>query len=402
MRFICLLLALTVIQSGFANAAPGDTPAKTRVVVLGVDHSTQLVSKRYRPAVVEGFFDRVKPDAICVERDPENLAIGDLYEFTYEVSDIALPYVREHKLGVCPIDWIPPKQDMLLGFGIDLDAPPVIRPTEGFQAFLTFDQAAMGRDLFWAEDRTALKEWDAFADKPALQPGPELSRRLFLYRTALQARRIGQAARAWRGRTLLIVVGAYHVRDIRTLLAADPRIELVDPKSFGEPTAEQAVGLDRPRYLLAALTFNLLGQQAATGRVDWAWMNEMLLALAQTGDTPETRLLRQRLLRLTGEAGPVDTLKAYTALWSTTPAEARFTWTGIKDFQRIDSFFDPFGNLTIRQRIRVEMARELIALRRTREAEAILRELATALTPAKAAQLKGYWPMLQPSASAKR
>jgi hypothetical protein len=394
-RLLLALAALVLLPlRAPAAAATQATPAeRTRVVILGVDHSAQLVSRRYRPAVVEAFMDRVKPDAVCVERDPDQFAQGDLYEFTYEAAEIALPYVRSHGLGVCPIDWIPPKQDQVLAFGLDLDAPPPVRPAEGFQGFLTFGEEALGRGLFWAEDRTALKDWDAFADTPAKQPTPELSRRLFLYRTALQARRIEEAARAWSGRTLLVVVGAYHERDIKRFLAADPRIELVEATSFGAPSAEEAAQLDRPRYLLAALNFNLLGRQAATGRVDWSWMGEMLDSLDRAAPTPETRLLRIRLGRLTGRLTPAEALKAYRALLADTPAEAAFTWTGVKDRSRLDSFFDPFGNMSVSQRIVLETGRELYALSKPRDAETVRDELAKGLSPTKAGELSAYWDM---------
>jgi hypothetical protein len=83
MRIFAILVVLTTQHLVVA--------AQTRVVILGVDHSAQLVSRAYRPAVVEAFIARVKPDAICIERDPEDFATGDFYEFTYEVSEICVP-----------------------------------------------------------------------------------------------------------------------------------------------------------------------------------------------------------------------------------------------------------------------------------------------------------------------
>jgi hypothetical protein len=38
--------------------------------------------------------------------------------------------------------------------------------------------------------------------------------------------------------------------------------------------------------------------------------------------------------------------------------DEKFTWTGVKDFSRVDSYFDPFGNLSLAKRIRLELARE--------------------------------------------
>lgn len=68
-----------------APQAPPQSQPPTTVVVLGVDHAAQLVSPRDRPALLDAFLDRAKPDAICIERTPEAFARGDFYEFTYEV-----------------------------------------------------------------------------------------------------------------------------------------------------------------------------------------------------------------------------------------------------------------------------------------------------------------------------
>jgi hypothetical protein len=69
------------------------------------------------------------------------------------------------------------------------------------------------RGLLWAEDRTALKEWDSFADHSHNQPRTELSRRMFLYRTALQARRIAAATKARPGgSSMVIFLSAFGIR----------------------------------------------------------------------------------------------------------------------------------------------------------------------------------------------
>src|ERR1044072_382541 len=128
-----ILPALAALAVATA-AAPPPAP-RTRVIVLGVDHSAQLVSRAYRRAVLEAFIARVRPDALCVERDPQDFAQNDFYEFTYEVAEIAVPYARRAHVDLCPIDWEPPTADQVLGFGLDLDAPPPVRPGDGFQGF---------------------------------------------------------------------------------------------------------------------------------------------------------------------------------------------------------------------------------------------------------------------------
>src|SRR5262245_6906296 len=66
-------------------AAQTEPKPKTRLVILGVSHSQQLVAESYQPAVFRAFFDRVKADAIGIERSPDELARNDHYEFTYEI-----------------------------------------------------------------------------------------------------------------------------------------------------------------------------------------------------------------------------------------------------------------------------------------------------------------------------
>ncbi len=77
-----------------------------------------------------------------------------------------------------------------------------------------------------------------------------------------------------------------------------------------------------------------------------------------------------------------------------------FSWTGVKDRARLDSFFDPFGNLDVRGRAHVELARTLFAQGKDEAARRSLDTLAATLSPRKAQQLQGYTPLLEPAAPA--
>lgn len=61
---------------------------KTTLVILGVGHANQLVSKSCQPAVYRAFFDRVKPDVIGVERAPLEFLKSNFYDFTHEQQNI--------------------------------------------------------------------------------------------------------------------------------------------------------------------------------------------------------------------------------------------------------------------------------------------------------------------------
>src|SRR5690606_40033983 len=165
----------------------------------------------------------------------------------------------------------------MLGWGVSLSQPPEIRAREGFQGFLSFPQPQkLARTLFSAEDPATLADVHAWIGTPAAQASRDLPRRMFLYRTFLQARGIAAAARQWRGGTVLVVVGEFHKHDIEAILADDPGIELVAPSVFGVPTAGEAGRATTRAHRIAIASFNLLGMQAATGNVDWHWVGREL------------------------------------------------------------------------------------------------------------------------------
>lgn len=374
------------------------TPTPTKVAILGVEHAAQLVSERDQPGVLAAFLEQLAPDAICIERPPEQAARGDYYEYTYEVQGVILPYAATHPVALCPIDWMPPVEDARLGFGMDLDTPLELRRAQGFQGFLSFpDKAALQRDFFAAdaaENVAAVRKW---AQTPAPRADQDLPRRLYLYRTFLQAQRIRAAALAHPGKTVLVVVGYFHKPDLEAILAHDPAIALVQPSTLGRPTADAVARASTASQRAAILAFNLLGTQAETGNVDWAWMRRVLETYATEAPAAETALLRTRLALLSGQLAPAEARRRYARLAEDTPVELAFGWTGVQDRTRVDSFFDPFGNLTVRQRATLELARTDYALGRSRDGDAAVARLKADLSPRKALQLSGYAARLRPA-----
>ncbi|WP_149194229.1 hypothetical protein [Luteimonas suaedae] len=393
LRLFALFLALASTLSAATWAATpraADSPA--RVVILGVDHAVQLVAKEDQPGMLAAFIERVAPDAVCIERPPEQYARNDHYEFTYEIQDIVLPYAREHGIEVCPFDWIPSHEDQMLGWGLDLSTPPEVRAPEGFHGFLSFPQPdKLRRTLFAADDRGTLTEADAWIRGWPQRMSRDLPRRMFLYRTFMQARRIAAAAKARPGQTVLVVVGEFHKHDIEAILSDDPAISLVQPSRYGAPAPEAVERLTTRRHRIAVASFNLLGTQASTGNVDWDWLATVLAALETERRDAETDLLRTRYDLLTGEIDAGAAIERYRAIAADDAARRMPTWDGVLDRSRVDSYFDPFGNLRIDQRARVELARELYRLGETAEAGQSPAALGRELTPRKARQLEAYW-----------
>jgi hypothetical protein len=385
-----LCFAATPHAAMAAKAPKRDAPA--RVIVLGVDHAVQLVARNDRPGLLAAFIARAEPDAICVERAPEPFARGDLYEFTYEIQDVVLPYARAHGVAVCPFDWEPPHEDQMLGWGLDLSAPLEVRKPEGFQGFLSFPQPGkLQRGLFSAENRSTLAEVEHWIATPAPEASRDLSRRMYLYRTFMQARRIAEAARQRPGQTLLVVVGEFHKYDIEAILAGYPWLRVVPPSAIGAPTAQEAERATTRAQRVAIASFNLLGVQAGTGNVDWKWVEGELDALDRERRDAETALLRTRYDLLTGRIDDAAAAQRYRDIAVDADAARGFTWDGVRDRSRVDSYFDPFGNLRTDQRARVELARELYRQGDAAAADALLPALQAELEPKQARQLQAYW-----------
>jgi hypothetical protein len=147
---------------------------------------------------------------------------------------------------------------------------------------------------------------------------------------------------------------------------------------------------ERREYRVAVASFNLLGVQSATGNIDRAFVRETVQALKAEHNSPEARLMETRLDLLEGRITPTAAVDRYRGIASDA-GDARFTWTGVTDAARLDSYFDPFGNLTVRQRALLETARELHRAGRGEEAAGIQQTLGSELGERKKAQLAGYW-----------
>ena len=390
-----LLVSLLIIAS-IACAAQTQSPPvsiKTKVVILGVEHSAQLVAESYQPAVFRAFFDRVKPDAICIERSPQEFARNDFYEFTYEQQYLTVPYAKERKIPLYPVDWLPSSEDSSLAFNLpDLEKPFFVRNPSGFLGFQIFtDKTDLNLDLFYAETESSRDRQKKFAANTPPNMRYDFARRLYLYRTFMQAMRILRVADDNRGKTVLVVIGDLHKNDIEEILSGEENIEIIQPSSFGKPETKAIESDVMSEDLFAVATFNLLGVQPNANNINWAWLKRVISTLENERLTPEINLLKTRLKVLTKQISSQEALKIYRQIFETTDANDKFSWNGVKDKSRIDSYFDPFGNLSIKQRAQLEMARENFKLNQQSATEEIRKQLQTQLSVTKAQQLAAYW-----------
>lgn len=391
---IGILLALLFLSVGLAESAQASAePLVTEVVVLGVDHSAQLINRRQQAGALRAVFQTIDPAAICIERAPERVARNDHYEFTYEIQDVIVPWAREKGLPLCPFDWLPSAEDSALAFGIaDLEAPPAVRRNEGFQGFLSFpDPESRTAGLFFADrDGERAKHRRFYAAYPEA-PSRDMARRLFLYRTFMQVRRIAAAARSYPGKRILVVVGTMHKDDIEKILADDSGIRVIQPSAMmDEPNPAKIAELTRWEDLAAIATFNLLGAHGRAPNLDHAWMAEVVEQLRKQHPGAESDLFAAKLAEISGRDASAA-LRDYLRI-AKAAGDNRFTWTGVRDKARIDSYFDPFGNLPVASRALLEAARIHVSQCRPEQAAEIHDRISRSLeSDLKSIQFKAYW-----------
>lgn len=367
----------------------------TTLVILGTDHSPQLVAESYQPAVFRAFFGRVRPDAVCIEHPPEDFARGDYRygAYAYEKHRITLPWARERGAPVYPVDWIPDADDQRLAWGVpDIEESSFLRTESYVRSFVSFGEGMPARELFFAEVEESRRPIDEWYDQPRQAGERDFPRRVGLYRTYMQAMRIKAVARQHPGGTVLVVIGYYHKADIERVLGDSPDIEIAQPSAYGHPTPDEIAAELRRDDLLAVLAFNLLGVQSRDGPVDRDWMRRCLARVEAERRDAETSLLGTRLAALTEELHPEDAILRYREILASAGEGPRFSFDGVEDRRRIDSYYDPFGNLSVGQRALLELAREEHKLGRRAEAREAWRELsdASGLSAFQRAQLEAY------------
>jgi hypothetical protein len=183
-----------------------------------------------------------------------------------------------------------------------------------------------------------------------------------------------------------------HKEDVEGILGAAPELAIIQPSSFGYPLPEAVDAATTRVDRCAIASFNLLGVQSKEGPVVWDWLQRVVARLEEQ-PTAKTLLFRTRLGVLTGGVGPEDATQHYQRIRMMAQDDERFTFTGVKDAARIDSYYDPFGNLSIEQRARLEIARESYKGGRVEAAEGMRTHLLTSagLSLLQRHQLEAYW-----------
>ncbi|OCA88043.1 hypothetical protein A8F94_09480 [Bacillus sp. FJAT-27225] len=361
---------------------------KSKVVILGVNHSYQLVSKECQPAAYRAFMERVKPDGIGIERSPESFVRGDYYEFTYEQQNICVPYALKKGIQIHPFDWNLSTEDQLLAWNIsNIDDPPLIRQNNHYNDFKYFP--TLEEDFFYSERpeiKGKIKNWMEIPTNDQ----HDFPRRLFLYRTYMQAMRIKKIANQYNGKTLLIIVGHMHKYDIEEILKQEKDIEIIQPSSFGYPEESEIVKNQHVEDFFAIAAFNLLGVQSQY-EIDYEWLEEVIGKLNKQDSSIEVELFT--LLFNRNHYSNEERINKYNILLQKARDERTFTYTGVVDKTRLDSFFNPFASLSIKSYLQLLIGKEYSKLGNTEKALDCKMELLQNehLNPKQKGQLEAYW-----------
>jgi len=145
--------------------------------------------------------------------------------------------------------------------------------------------------------------------------------------------------------------------------------------------------------LFAILSFNLLGVQPWDGAVNWGWLDQLLDRLGQVEATAEMLLLRTRFAVLRSQLTTNEALAHYEQARALPGSNDHFTFDGVVDRRRLDSYYDPFGNLTVGERTLLEQSREHYKAGHAADTQRLRDELAgtTRFSDLQRHQLAGYW-----------
>ncbi|MCM3357928.1 hypothetical protein [Psychrobacillus sp. MER TA 171] len=365
---------------------------KSNLIILGVNHAYQLVSRDCQPAVYRAFFDRVNPDLIGIQRTPEKYARMDLQEYAYEQKEIILPYALQKGVPIFPFDWNASSNDQLLAYGInDSDQPAFFRGENSLKKFTFFSN--LQEDFFYSECKEVIKQNNEWIQTKS-SGEKDFARRLFQYRTYMQAMSIKSIAESHPGKTILIIVEHKHKVDIESILSNNASMEIIQPSKFGYPTNEEISQHKEVNDAYAVCSFNILGLQA-NHEIDMKWVEENLDTLREHDYTSEVKLLEVKLELLKETITDTEAIKRYIELEKGLNYYQRFTYTGVKDKSRIDSYFDPFGNLSVKNRLRVELGKSFYNIKQQDKVQVLKEEILSmsSLTIFQEKQLEAYWNM---------
>ncbi len=215
---------------------------KTNIVILGCEHSSQLINPKMSPAVFRAVFNRVRPDAVCLETTAENIAEAKFFPSSYESWGIAYPWAVKNNIPVYGVDWQPDtKASERYGTKMDFDKRKRVLPPSDFNGL----EYNPDYDIFFADIDTL--GFNRYHLKNISTPAPDGNwndegfRRYMLFRDMVVAQNILDVAVNYQCGTVLVVYGAAHKTGLEYYLQKyfGDDVNIIKPSAYGYPSPEE-------------------------------------------------------------------------------------------------------------------------------------------------------------------
>lgn len=211
-------------------ASQQNPPDRTEVVLVGTIHHFQLLHPDNTPTQLRTLLYRIRPNVIAVENPPDWQRAGRHLWTQLPEYYVAEEYGRDNHIPVvgiaevpqldCPTTHPPQTPDRTTRFANSADG---LRSLGAWEALMAFGEQTWG--FAAAQDRIDLERMEALSRK-ALTDSASIR---FQDRLASQ---ISELARQYHGRRIAVLVGSSALYPQSLRLGKDPRIALLDARTF--------------------------------------------------------------------------------------------------------------------------------------------------------------------------
>lgn len=247
-RRILRVLASALVLAMALPAAAKAPPAQ--VAVLATLHQLHATSPAYSFEALGRAIERLQPDVLCVELQPDDLQRRPAEATKQEYPDVVYPLIDRHHYRVYAMEPAEPVYSDILNPYIQAGHDFSVRAPEQAEAFSRYsDGAYIGLQAYWA---SPARVNDAVTDS-VLRAKHELQQAMVGdgERTGWERWNrqflgvILQAAKENPGKRIVVIVGAEHGYWLRGHLAQAPGVQLLDTAELlREPAAKPAQRAD--------------------------------------------------------------------------------------------------------------------------------------------------------------
>ncbi len=221
---------LSLASGPLELAGQENAPDRTEIVLVGTIHHFQLLHPNNTPTHLRALLHRVRPDVIAVENPPDWQRAGRHLWTQLPEYYVAEGYGRDNDIPVvgiadvpqldCPGTQLPQSLDRARRLANSTNA---LRSLSGWEALMAFGEESWGFSA--AQDRIELERMEPLSRK-ALRDSASVR---FQDRLAAE---IISLARQHSGRRIAVLVGSSALYPQSMRLRKDPRIALLDARTF--------------------------------------------------------------------------------------------------------------------------------------------------------------------------